>query len=383
MRNTKLLNPLQNKHRVWAEIDLDRLVHNYTLAAGTLRSGKLMPVVKADAYGHGAVRTALALRGAGADFFAVATPEEALQLRRHCIDCSLLLLGAAPLSHVPALARAGVTLCVPDVGTARAYKNALHGQPADIHIKIDTGMTRLGFPFDTDTASVTDIANDLNVTGLFTHFASADDDAGFTEEQFSRFTRFCKRLDIGNPLLHSANSAALLSRPETHLDYARPGLALYGYSPVPDMGEGFKPVLSLHSSVMQCHAIPEGTTVSYGRAWTAQRDSIVATVPVGYADGLSRGLSEQEGAFLLVRGKPAQIVGRVCMDFCMLDVTELPQTAAGDPVTLLGDGITAADHARLLGTIPWDVLCSIGRRVPRVYRQNGEIIEETNDIDRL
>ncbi|MDR1669112.1 MAG: alanine racemase [Oscillospiraceae bacterium] len=377
------MTPLQNKHRVWAEIDLDRLVHNYTLAAKTLRNGKLMPVVKADAYGHGAVRTALALRRAGADFFAVATPEEALQLRRHGIDCALLLLGAAPLSHIPELAREGVTLCVPDIRTARAYKDALRGYPVSAHIKIDTGMTRLGIPYPSAVSAATEIAGILNVTGLFTHFAAADDDGGFTTEQLSRFLSVSGGLRFGNPVLHSANSAALLSLPETHLDYARPGLALYGYSPIPGAGEALKPVLSLHSAVMQCHAVPAGTTVSYGRAWTAARDSVVATVPVGYADGLSWSLSGQEGAFLLVRGVPAPIVGRICMDFCILDVTGLPQTAPGDPVTLLGDGITAADHARLLGTIPWDVLCSIGRRVPRVYRQNGEIIEETNDIDRL
>ncbi|MDR1692363.1 MAG: alanine racemase [Oscillospiraceae bacterium] len=372
-----MTTPLHHKHRVWAEIDLDRLVHNYTLAALSLKRGKLMPVVKADAYGHGAVRTALALRGAGADFFAVATPEEAMQLRRHGIASSILLLGAAPLSHIPRLVRAGVTLCVPDLLTARLYEDALDGAPAEFHIKIDTGMTRLGLPYASAVSEVRRIANSLNVTGLFTHFASADEPGGFTDEQLSRFTDVCDRLNIGVPVLHSANSAALLAHPKTHQDYARPGIALYGYSPVP--GPGFLPVLSLRSSVMQCHTVPAGTTVSYGRSWTAPRDSVIATVPVGYADGLSRNLN----AFLLVRKKPAPIVGRICMDFCMLDVTDLPGTQPGDPVTLLGDGITAADHARLLGTIPWDILCSIGRRVPRVYRQNGEIIGETNDIDRL
>ena len=377
---------LRRKHRLWAEIDLDRLTENYITARDT--SGKIMPVIKADAYGHGAVQTALTLRAAGADFFAVATPEEALQLRRHGVDCHILLLGTAPVSHIPALAAAGITLCVPDLETARRYQEALGGRPVKVHIKFDTGMTRLGLPPGA-VSDALEIAAALPVTGLFTHFAAADDrsEDEFTRRQSDRFMAVCGELrarGLRGAVLHSANSAALLAHPYTRLDYARPGLMLYGYSPLKDgNGGGLRPVLSLYSSIMQCRAVPAGTTVSYGRTWTARRDSVTATVPVGYADGLSWGLSGREGAFMLVRGRRAPLIGRVCMDFCVLDVTDIPHAAQGDLVTVLGDGIDAADHARLSGTIPWEVLCSVGRRVPRVYRRNGQVVEETNDIDRL
>ncbi|MDR0326438.1 MAG: alanine racemase [Oscillospiraceae bacterium] len=381
-----MAHPLQNKHRLWAEIDLGRLTANYKIAQKNAHGGKIMPVIKADAYGHGAVQAALALRDAGADFFAVATPEEALQLRRHGVGCGILLLGAAPVSHLPALAAAGVTLCVPDTGTARVYGQTLGSRPADVHIKFNTGMTRLGLPSATAVRDALEIASNLRVTGLFTHFASADDPSedGFTRSQFNTFMAVCEALrghGLTGAVLHSANSAALLGHPYTHLDYARPGLMLYGYSPCGG-GEGLRPVLSLYSSIMQCHTVPAGTTVSYGRAWTAERESVIATVPVGYADGLSWALSGS-GMVMLVRGRQAPLIGRICMDFCALDVTGIPGAAPGDLVTVLGDGIDAADHARLSGTIPWEVLCSIGRRVPRVYRRDGEIIEETNDIDRL
>lgn len=375
------------KHRLWAEIDLDCLINNYNTARQLSQSGRVMPVIKADAYGHGAVQTALTLRSAGADFFAVATPEEALQLRRHGIDCELLLLGAAPVSHLSALARENVTLCVPNMDTARLYRETLQGIPVSVHIKIDTGMTRLGLPYHTAVRDVLEIANIHNVTGLFTHFAAADDPSedAFTKEQFRRFmvvsdelreNRLCKVVH------HTANSAALLAHPKTHLDITRPGLCLYGYSPV-EGSLSLEPVLSLYTSVMQCHAVPAGTTVSYGRTWAASRDSIVATVPIGYADGLSWSLSGNKEAFMLVRGQKAPIIGRVCMDFCVLDVTDIFGVTRGDVVTVLGEGIDAADHARLLGTIPWEVLCSVGRRVPRVYKQGGKVIEETNDLDRL
>jgi alanine racemase len=376
---------LLNKHRLWAEIDLDRLARNYRTAQSHTK-GKIMPVIKADAYGHGAVRTALALREAGAGFFAVATPEEAEQLRRHGVDCGILLLGAAPAAHIPALADAGVTLCVPDRETAAAYKKALGGRPVDVHIKFNTGMTRLGLPAATAIWDSLEIANELNVTGLFTHFAAADDpgEDSFTQSQFDGFMKICEGLrlrGLKDTILHTANSAALLAYPNTHLDYARPGLMLYGYSPL-ETPCGLQPVLSLHTSIMQIHSVPKGTTVSYGRTWTAERESLIATVPVGYADGLSRALSGQ-GMYMLLRGEKAPVAGRICMDFCALDVTGIPGAAKGDLVTVLGDDIDAGQHARMAGTIAWEILCSVGRRVPRVYIQGGEIIGECNDVDKL
>ncbi|MCL2003775.1 MAG: alanine racemase [Oscillospiraceae bacterium] len=380
-----MTSPLQLKHRLWAEIDLDRLTENFKFARNAAVNGRIMPVIKADAYGHGAVQTALALREAGADFFAVATPEEALQLRRHGVMCKILLMGTSPVSHLKALADADVTLCVPDVDTARLYRETLGRRPADIHIKFDTGMTRLGLSAENAVRDALQIAEALKVTGLFTHFAAADErsEDGFTRAQFDRFTAICDELrghGLKDVVLHAANSAALLAHPYAHHDYARPGLLLYGYSPC---GEpNLSPVLSLYTSVMQLHTVPAGTTVSYGRTWTAERESVIATVPVGYADGLSRALSDS-GAYMLVRGHRAPLAGRICMDFCMLDVTDVPGAARGDLVAVLGDGFDAADHARLSGTIPWEILCSIGRRVPRVYKRSGKIIEETNDVDRL
>jgi len=380
-----LTNPLQKKHRLWAEIDLDRLVHNYQKARSLAATGKIMPVIKAGAYGHGAVQTALTLRAAGADFFAVATPEEALQLRRHGLDCDILLLGVSPVSHLSSLAEAGVTLCVPDIGTARMIQETLGSRPVNVHIKFDTGMTRLGLPFEDAVKSAAEIADNLHVTGLFTHFASADDrsEDRFTRDQFDQFDRICRELNalgLRQTVKHSANSAALIAHPYSHLDYARPGLMLYGYSPCDT--PNLQPVLSLYTSVMQLHTVPAGATVSYGRTWTAERESVIATVPVGYADGLSRALSGS-GMTMLIGGRRAPLVGRVCMDYCALDVTGVPGVEQGGLVTVLGDGIDASEHARLSGTIPWEILCSIGRRVPRIYQKGGKIVEEINDLDRL
>jgi alanine racemase len=372
---------LQHKHRLWAEIDLDKLASNYHTAQGKT-GGKLMPVIKADAYGHGAVPVALRLNAEGADFFAVATPEEALQLRRHGIDCDILLLGLAPDSHLPALIGAKVTLCVPDIQTARRYQRVPSAAPPDVHIKINTGMTRLGLPADSAADGVLEIARGLNVTGLFTHFAAADEEGqdGFTKNQYDTFMSVCHQLrakGMDTPILHAANSAALLRLPYTRLDYARPGLMLYGYG-----DKSLSPVLSLYTSVMQLHSVPEGTTVSYGRTWEAKRQTTVATIPVGYADGLSWSLSGSGAAFI-VNGLKAPLIGRVCMDFCALDVTDIPSAAQGGPVTVLGEGIDASEHARLSGTITWEVLCSVGRRVPRVYVSGGKVVEEINDVDLL
>ena len=368
------------RKRTWAEIDLDRLAHNYrALRALTDPSCRFMGVVKANAYGHGAVAVARELEALGADYLSVACLDEALELRQAGIQAPILILGITPLEYAGALLDHGIAQTVGDLETAEALSRAASaaGKPLTVHLKVDTGMSRLGFLCDEDHMGQTAEAigrawalPGLRWEGIFTHFANADGDEAYTMRQFTRFLDLLDSLaarGITFPIRHCASSAAVLNYPCTHLDMIRPGIALYGHYPAPGMEHtcGLEPVMALKSRVAAVRDLPAGTAVSYGCTRVLERDSRVAVLPVGYADGYFRLFSN--ALEVQVREGRAPILGRVCMDMCMVDVTDIPGVSAGDEAVLYGDQVPVEAGAELVGTIQYELLCDVSPRVPRVY----------------
>ena len=374
------------KMRTWAEIDLAALEHNYRALRALAPQGcRFLGLCKADAYGHGALPVAKKLQELGADMLAVACVDEAAQLRRGGITLPILCLGKTPLELTPMLLEYDVTQAVEDLETGEALSQAAQaaGKKLTIHVKLDTGMSRLGFFWRQDTAQETAdrIAKlcrlpGLEAEGMFTHFADADGDETYTMDQFTRFLDAKAALEqrgITFKICHCAASAAVLNYPCTHMDMIRPGVALYGYYPAPGMegldGPGLEPVMAVKSRVAVVRDLPAGSCVSYGRTATLARDSRLAVVPIGYGDGFPRLLSNRMD--LIVHGVPCPIVGRICMDMCMIDVTDVPDVKAGDEVLVYGPG-QAERAAQTMGTIVYELLCDLTGRVPRVYVDGPE-----------
>ena len=364
--------------RTWAEIDLGRLARNYHALRGLTEPGcKFLGVVKANAYGHGAVPVAKKLEELGADYLAVACLDEAVELRRAGIKRPILILGVTPTAYADVLLEHDITQAVGDLDTARALSAAAvaAGRTLKVHIKVDTGMSRLGFLWSHDAAEEIRQAAalpGLDCEGIFTHFANADGDEAYTMAQFTRFLDLLDRLKeagVTFKIRHCAASAAVLNYPCTHLDMVRPGIALYGHYPAPSCegldGPGLRPVMSVKSRIASVKWVPAGTTVSYGRTHTLARDTRLAVLPVGYADGLFRLCSDKLS--MRIGEDWAPIVGRVCMDMCMLDVTDLPQVGQGDVVTVFGEDAPVETAANLAGTIQYELLCAVSPRVPREY----------------
>ena len=381
--------------RTWAEIDLDALAQNFReVRKAADPKAMVCCVVKADAYGHGAVRVAREFASLGADWFAVSNLEEALQLRRAGIDTPVLVLGYTPADKAGTLSRENVSQCVYSLEYARDLSRFARkaGVEVNIHLKIDTGMSRLGFYYQDisrDEAAVEEVKEACSLPGLipqgiFTHFAVSDEgQAGdaFTMRQFGCLKEMIEslaRAGVNFPVRHCANSAGVFDYPLSHLDMVRAGIVLYGLYPSGELRSrpALKPALALKSVVSHVKTLLPGATVSYGRKFTAQHEMRVATVPVGYADGYPRLLSPG-GAEVLIRGKHCPILGRICMDQLMADVTALGQVRVGDTVTLIGrDGeeeITADELAEKEGTINYEVVCALSKRVPRVYVKNGKV----------
>jgi alanine racemase len=361
-----------------ARVDLDRLAANYDAVAAYARV-PLLPVVKADAYGHGAVAVARRLLRAGAVRLAVAYPEEGAQLREAGIAADLVVLAGFSAGQVALLARHRLT---PVVST-RAQADALAASPRDarpsaVHVKVDTGMSRLGFAdgaFADAAVRLSDAG--FAVEGVMTHLACADESAEATARQLDRFDAAVAALSargLRPPLVHAANSAGLAFLRPTHT-LARPGLLLYGL-PTRPLGPhvAVRPVMTLSADVALVKDVPAGTAVSYGGRWTASRPSRLATVPLGYADGVPRtDAMRTDGAFALPSGR-APVAGTVCMDLTMLDVTDLDGVREGDEAVLFGDAPDAWDVASRAGTNAWQVLTAVGRRVPRVYVEGGRVV---------
>ena len=381
--------------RTWAEIDLDALAQNFReVRKAADPKAMVCCVVKADAYGHGAVRVAREFASLGADWFAVSNLEEALQLRQAGIETPVLVLGYTPADKAGTLSRENISQCVYSLEYARDLSRFAQeaGVEVNIHLKIDTGMSRLGFYYQDisrDEAAVEEVKEACSLPGLvpqgiFTHFAVSDEgQAGdaFTMRQFGCLKEMIEslaRAGVTFPVRHCANSAGVFDYPLSHLDMVRAGIVLYGLYPSGELRSrpALKPALALKSVVSHVKTLLPGATVSYGRKFTAQHEMRVATVPVGYADGYPRLLSPG-GAEVLIGGKRCPILGRICMDQLMADVTALDQVRVGDTVTLIGrDGeeeITADELAEKEGTINYEVVCALSKRVPRVYVKNGKV----------
>jgi alanine racemase len=378
----KLLRP------TWVEISLSKLRRNcerVRALASSRSPRRVMAVVKADAYGHGAVPVAKCLAGCGVEWFGVATVEEALELRAAGIMQPILLLGGLYMSDPAHLVEYRLTPSVSSTARLDTYAQCARraGQPIDFHLKVDTGIGRLGLPPDRLASFVRHYREleGLRLTGFFTHLASAEDlVATQTQDQAARFRKALDELrDAGvkPEWVHVSNSAALLAGLDFPENLVRVGALLFGYclpliippNREASPAEAFEPVLTFKSRVVYLKDVPSGTPLGYGGAFHTRRPSRIATVPVGYADGLSRALSNRGCA--IVRDRYARIVGNISMDLTLLDVTDIPGVDVGDEILLLGTSehcsISALEIAQLLETVPYEVLCSIGKRVPRLY----------------
>jgi len=341
---------------------------------------KFLGVVKADAYGHGALRIARALEENGADYLAVACVAEAMELREAGIRLPVLILGNTPPSEVPLLLEGDITQTVADLEHAHAYDAAAReaGSVLRIHIKLDTGMSRLGFLCD--EAHLTESAEQaaaacglpgLEAEGVFTHFAVSDE-PGAECETYTRmqFTRFNAAIDaiaargVRFPLRHCAATGGTLYYPEFAMDMVRPGILLYGYGD-PSHRLQLAPGMTLKTRIAAVKHYPAGTRLSYGGTWTAPRDVRIGVLPVGYADGLHRALSNK--AQFWTKDGPAPQRGRICMDMCMLDLTDRPGVGVGDEVEIFGPHVDLEELAAMAGTISYELLCAVSQRVPRVY----------------
>ncbi len=390
--------------RTWAEIDLDAAEGNYRAIRACLKpETKICCIVKADAYGHGSERLAKVYELLGADWLAVSNLEEAEQIRRAGVKLPILILGYTPPDRAAELAANNIAQSVvgPEFAGELSRKAVKAGVTVRAHIQIDTGMTRVGFFYqnpERDAGALDEIERacrlpGLEAEGVFTHFASADEGVGgreYTKRQFACFTGAIgglERRGIRFALRHCSNSAAILDYPEMQLDMVRPGVILYGMMPSESVLRkiDLKPVMSVKSKVALVKTVPPQTCVSYGRRFASERETVVATVPIGYADGYLRRYGE--GAAALVRGRRAPVVGRVCMDQLMLDVTGIPGVKTGDTVTLMGrDGnetVTADDIAGASGTISYEIVCGVATRVPRVFRQGGRTVGILDYLQRV
>ena len=376
--------------RTWAEISLDNLTHNFeTIRRQVGPKAKLLGVVKADAYGHGAVRVAKHLERLGAGYLAVSNLDECEELRVNGITLPILMLGFTPADQAGRILKNDMTQAVPNLAIAEAYSSAaVHaGGTMKVHIKLDTGMGRLGFQCDDAhfNASLRDILKiltlpGLDVEGVFTHFCVSDEAADecveFTKIQHDRFLRMIDAVETqGNfrfRLHHCCNAGGIASYPEWAWDMVRCGIILYGTG---DLAErmGMKPVMTVKTTVSTIKDFDPDTSISYGRQFFTTRPSRIAVLPIGYADGLFRALSGK--LRVLTPYGEAQQVGRICMDMCMIDVTDLPQLRVGDEIEVFGEHQLIETAAKQCGTISYELLCAVSKRVPRYYYLGGKCVD--------
>ena len=360
----------------WLEIDLSILSKNYQLLC-ELSSSEVMPIVKANAYGHGFERVAIALEGAGTEWFGVARIEEALKLRELGIQTKILVLGYTPPARVSHAIKERISLTVYDLSIAELYAFHAQGlnQTVNLHLKIDTGMGRLGVVTKNAVSFVEYIKNQksLNLEGIFTHFACADEiEKDVTEKQINQFEIVLRELKSKNILpevIHAANSAGTINFPETRFNLIRTGIALYGHPPSNQtkLPDGITSTISWKTRLISIKELPADHGVSYGHTYHTKNKERIGVIAVGYGDGLRR----RPGNYVLIRGKRVPIVGTVCMDQCMVNLDEIPDALVGDEVVIIGKQmdveISATDIANDWGTINYEVLCGLAARMPRYY----------------
>jgi alanine racemase len=360
-----------------AQIDETALRKNLTAIRARLRPGvQVLGVVKADAYGHGAAHVAPVLQTAGVDAFGVATVEEACEIRNAGITRPILVLTPVAPAQLDAVIEQDLSITIVDRAMARELHDALHGRRLSVHLKIDTGMGRLGVSPDELPALLDQLqqASEISVGGVFSHFANADrgneDFAAYQMRLFDQALANVRAAGYRPTHVHIANSAAALLRPESHFSMVRPGIALYGIPPAPNCPVTLTPAMRLVTHVVQLKSVPAERPLSYGQTFVTQRPSRIATLPIGYADGYDRRLSNR--GFVLIHGCRAPVVGAVCMDLTLIDVTDIPHVALNDEVVLWGrqneERIAVEEVAAWQNTIAYEVLTRLGKRVPRVLQ---------------
>ena len=359
-----------------AIINLNAISHNIREIRKKIGNERdLMAVVKADGYGHGAVKVSLTALNSGANCLGVAIPEEGELLRQARIDVPILVLGLIHPEEAYKVVHLGLeqTVCSLELAEGLDQEAKKASGQVNVHVKVDTGMGRIGvipqdaLPF---VRKIKRLAN-LNLVGIFSHFSSADEgNKAFSKKQIEIFSRLIQEIEeagIKIPKKHIANSAGILDLPESYYDLVRPGIMIYGLYPSAEVSQSIelRPAMTLKTKVMYVKSVPPETPVSYGRTFYTQENAIVATLPIGYADGYSRLLSNQ--GCVLIRGQRAPLIGRVCMDMCMVDVSRIRDVRVGDEVILFGEGLSVDEVASKIGTINYEVVCGIGKRVPRIY----------------
>lgn len=371
----------------WVEIDLDRLAQNMReIRRLTDKKAQVTAVIKANAYGHGSCEAADVLLQNGADRLAVAELDEAIELRRHNITAPILVLGPVFPEQAPQAVLYGIDIPVFDYDTAQAFSAEAVKQHRNVrlHIKIDSGMGRIGYQPNEDSIKEIKQINQLPgivMEGIFTHFATADCiNKSYTNEQYKRFKYVCTRLDEEGVKInthHCANSAAIIDLPQYHWDMVRAGIILYGLAPSNEIDiskTALKPVMSFKCRITHIKKLQKGDSVSYGRKFIADKECTIATLPVGYADGYTRMLSGK--AQVLINGQRANIVGNICMDQCMADISDIKNVKKGDEAVLFGEQdnavISADELAEKLGTINYEIVCMMARRLPRVYMRDNK-----------
>lgn len=381
--------------RTWAEISLDAVIHNFNEIKSKVSGAKLCCVIKADGYGHGAVELAHVYEKLGADYFAVSNIDEGIEIRNSGCTLPILILGYTPVKEASKLSEYNFSQAVFSLEYAKALSAECQkaGCSCKIHIKTDTGMSRIGFmcqEFSRDNYSIKEICEacdlpNLVPEGLFTHFCvsdEGDEGRGFTNRQYENFEYVKSELEKAGKsfeICHCSNSGAIEDYSNTHCDMVRAGIILYGLAPSTKLIGRLNliPAMTLKTSVAYVKELKKGATISYGRTFTADRDMKIATVPIGYADGFVR--ANAADGYMLINGQRAKIVGRICMDQTMLDVSDIDYIEQGDEVIVFGTGEcgepTADMLARNTDTINYEVVCLVGKRVPRIYYKDGKITE--------
>lgn len=377
--------------RTWSEINLDSLKFNYNTIRKKIGGNvKFLGVVKADAYGHGSINVAKTLEEIGADYLAVSSIDEAMELRVNGIKMPILILGHTPREQVARLIEYDITQAVTCRAKAVEYSEEAVklGKTLKVHIKVDTGMSRLGYLcegdyFDNGIKGICEALNmqGLYAEGIFTHFAVSDEPGEdcyeYTMHQFKLFKDVCAEVErrVGRrfEIKHCANTGAVARYPETYMDMVRPGLLLYGY------GEfaakmGLKPVMTLKTTVSTIKIYPAGTKISYGGIYTTDKTTRIGVLPYGYADGFFRSLSNK--CKLYTADGPACVRGKICMDMCMLDITDMMNVEVGSEIEIFGEKNPIEDLCEIAGTIPYELTCAVSKRVPRKYIKDGEVIEQ-------
>lgn len=373
--------------RAWAEINLDNAKANYKTIEMSAKDRRIMPVIKADAYGHGANFLAKLYEECGTEIFAVSNINEAIKLRKAGITKDILILGYTPKEYIETLLEYSITQTVYSLDYAKELSKIASKTNVLVkaHLKLDTGMNRLGFNPEQDYSDILKALAlpGIYFEGIFTHYAVADSedpsDKDFSLEQLDRFNNAVAKLSSDGysfKYIHCCNSAATLLHPFDEGNLVRPGIILYGIAPADDLSLKYElsPVMSIKTVVSAIKTIHKGETVSYGRTFTANKDMRIATLPIGYGDGYPRKMSNC--GKVLINGKFADIVGRVCMDQMMIDITDIPKVSVGTEVTVIGqsgdNSITFAEIAAKVDTIPYELVCNVSVRMPRVYKKNGQ-----------